>query len=315
MMLKSLHILRDQFAKLHVKHFSFTKFADPKKDFVFKKLFEKEDLLIDFINKHLPSKDRAPVTAIKFLPTIVTPPIEFKKSSIFDLLCTDSNGHKFIIEMQNAKQQDFYKRALYYTSKTYSNQLDRGGAYRDLKEVVFMAITNFVMFPNKKDYISTHCVMDTKTYENDFKDTTIVIIELPKYDESNGNDEWCDLLKNAENYVEIKSADPVIQKAYKLLEIANWNEKDFMAYEGIRKDELDFQSIQSKLIFDSKLEGKIEGKIEGEIKGKIEGEIEGKIKGEIEGKIKCAKRMKAGNVDDETIANFTGLTISEIKSL
>ncbi len=64
--------------------------------------------------------------------------------------------------MQNAKEKGFEKRTIYYAAKTYSNQMDKSSKYNDLKEVIFIAITDFVMFPEKQDYISTHSIRDDK---------------------------------------------------------------------------------------------------------------------------------------------------------
>lgn len=52
-----------------------TKFADPKFDFTFKKLFAREensDLLIDFINKLIPEKK---IINIEYLPPNIDPEI------------------------------------------------------------------------------------------------------------------------------------------------------------------------------------------------------------------------------------------------
>ena len=75
-----------------------------------------------------------------------------KKQSILDVFCIDENGSKYIIEMQNAKEREFEKGVV-------STNMDKGGKYSDLKQIIFVAITDFVLFPNKKDYFSTHSIM------------------------------------------------------------------------------------------------------------------------------------------------------------
>ena len=44
-----------------------------------------------------------------------------------------------------------------------------GGKYQDLKEVIFIAITDYVMLPNKPTWKSDHVTLDRKTYEQDLK--------------------------------------------------------------------------------------------------------------------------------------------------
>jgi hypothetical protein len=46
--------------------------------------------------------------------------------AIFDLLCTGVNGEQFIIEVQRSKQDNFKKRAIFYTSRLISEQAPRG---------------------------------------------------------------------------------------------------------------------------------------------------------------------------------------------
>lgn len=226
------------------------KFGDPKNDFVFKKLFGNEknkDLLIDFINNVLPDKH---VKEIEYIPTNLEPDIRIKKQSILDVLCTDENNSKYIIEMQNAKEKGFEKRAVYYASKTYATQMDKGGKYADLKEVIFIAITDFVMFPDKKGYISTHNIRDTKTNEHDLKDFSFAFLELPKFDKHDGIkgiDEWCDLFKNAKYRKSVDTDSPIMQKAYKTLEMSNWSEQDLLDYQAYEKILLDNQAREDQV--------------------------------------------------------------------
>ena len=266
------------------------KFADPKNDLVFKKLFgnkENKELLIDFINKVLPDKH---VQDIEYLPTNMEPEIRIKKQSILDVLCTDKNGSKYIIEMQNAKEKGFEKRAVYYASKTYSTQMDQGGKYADLKEVIFVAITDFIMFPDKKDFISTYSILDNKTYTKDLKDFSFAFIELPKFKKENidkGVDEWCDLFKNAKNRKTCDSTDPMIKKAYETLEISNWSNQDLLDYQAYEKIQLDNQAREDQL------------RDEGETKKAIE----------------IAKQMLADKEPIEKIQKYTGLSKEEINKL
>lgn len=87
------------------------KFADPKLDIVFKKLFGDSAILVDFINKTLPTKH---IKKVEYLSTNIEPEIRVKKQSVLDVLCTDENGSKYIVEMQSAKEKGFEKE--HYTT-------------------------------------------------------------------------------------------------------------------------------------------------------------------------------------------------------
>ena len=69
--------------------FMIDKYADPKKDIVFKKLFGDKDILANFISKVLPSKH---VKSVECAPTSLEPEVRSKKQSIVDALCTDESG-------------------------------------------------------------------------------------------------------------------------------------------------------------------------------------------------------------------------------
>jgi hypothetical protein len=53
--------------------------------------------------------------------------------------------------------------------------------YAKLKAVIFLAIANFTMFPEKEAFKSEHRLLDTKTYEHDLKDFYFVFLELEKF--------------------------------------------------------------------------------------------------------------------------------------
>ena len=55
------------------------------------------------------------------------------------------------------------------------------GKYEDLKEVIFLALTDFIMFPNKKTYKSAHVILDKESLENNLRDFSFTFFELPKF--------------------------------------------------------------------------------------------------------------------------------------
>ena len=129
------------------------KFLDPKNDIAFKKIFGTEknkDILIHFLNDMIKFKEKGHIINVTFLKTVQDPETAAKKTSIVDILCRDEKGHTYIVEMQVAKEKGFEKRAQYYASKAYISQSHIGGEYHDLKEVIFLAISDFIMFPHKK---------------------------------------------------------------------------------------------------------------------------------------------------------------------
>lgn len=253
-----------------------TKFLDPKNDVAFRRIFGSEknkDILIHFINDVLELKNGDKIKEVTFLPTIQEPEIACKKQSIVDILCKDENGVQIIIEMQVSPQEGFEKRAQYYAAKAYSRQLDKGkkeGArYIDLKAVIFIAITDNIIFKDKVSYKSDHIILDKESYTQDLKDFSFTFIELPKFKITdidlltNIVEKWCYFFKHADETSEadlrkIIGSDLVMERVYEELNQFNWTEEELLAYEQETKRIMDNRAAEEYLIKTSKAEGKAE---------------------------------------------------------
>ena len=109
------------------------------------------------------------------------PEIAAKKESIVDVLCVDQLGRQHIVEMQVAQTTGFIKRAKYYAAKAYTNQLNKGVDHEKLREVIFLAIADFTLFPKKKAYKSDHVILDKENHEHDLKDFSFTFLDLSKF--------------------------------------------------------------------------------------------------------------------------------------
>ncbi|MDE5067207.1 Rpn family recombination-promoting nuclease/putative transposase, partial [Wolbachia endosymbiont of Drosophila leontia] len=216
-----------------------SKFLDPKLDLTFKRIFGTEknkNILIHFLNDILGFTEINTIQEVEFLSTIMDPEIASDKQSIVDVLCRDSSGARYVIEMQLTRDKGFEKRAQLYAAKAYSRQADKSGKYIDLKKVFFIAISNCNLFPDKLDYISSHTIRDEKTNEHDLKDFQFVFIELPKFPKNKEEqlesivDRWLFFFKYADETTEedlrkIAEKAPIIKLAYDELDRFSWNEK------------------------------------------------------------------------------------------
>ena len=281
-----------------------TKFLDPKNDFAFKKIFGTEknkDILIHFLNDMLTFKDRALIQDVTFLKTIQDPETASKKTSIVDILCKDEKDNRYIVEMQVAKEKGFEKRAQYYASKAYISQVHVGGEYHNLKEVIFLAIAEFIMFPKKKDWKSEHVILDKNSYEHDLKDFSFTFLELPKFQKSihelsTISDKWMYFFKNAEKTSEkdlekLVGKDMIIERAYEELDRFHWNEEELLTYDQAEKYEGTYIASMAQK-YDEGLE-----------KGKRERELE------------IAKSLLLQGIDTDIIVSTTGLSKEEIEKL
>ncbi|WP_353284269.1 Rpn family recombination-promoting nuclease/putative transposase [Wolbachia endosymbiont (group A) of Lasioglossum fulvicorne] len=282
-----------------------SKFLDPKLDLTFKKIFGTEknkNILIHFLNDILGCTEVNTIQEVEFLSTIMDPEIASDKQSIVDVLCRDSSGNRYIIEMQLTRDKGFEKRAQLYAAKAYSRQADKSGKYVDLKKIFFIAISNCTLFPDKLDYISSHTIRDEKTNEHDLKDFQFIFIELPKFPKSREEqlesvvDRWLFFFKYADETTDeylrkIAKKSPIIKLAYDELDKFHWNEKDLVAYEERIMDLRKEEAILEYRLDPAKEEGRKEREIE------------------------VAKTMLVNSIDVNTIVKCTGLSMSEIKEL
>lgn len=290
-----------------------SKFLDPKNDIAFRKIFgseEHKDILIHFINDILELEGISQIEEVEFLSTIQNPDIAAKKQSIVDVLCRDISGTQIIVEMQVAPTKGFEKRAQYYASKAYSRQLNKGqeedGLYENLKEVIFIAIADYVVFPDKREFKSDHVILDKSTHEHDLQDFSFTFIELPKFKKTKIEeldtilDKWCYFFKYAaktseSDMAKIASSYKTIGDAYEVVNQYNWNEKQLIAYEQEKKRVWDNIAALNYQLDKAEAKGKSEGKAEE--------------------KIEIAKTMLSKSYSISDISSITGLSHDEIKQL
>ena len=292
-----------------------TKFLDPKNNFAFTQIFGTEknkDILIHFLNDVLRYKEDQLITEVTFLKTIQDPEIAAYRQSIVDVLCKNQNDEQFIVEMQISQHKGFEKRAQFYAAKAYSQQIlkededhKKMAVYAKLKGVIFLAIADFVMFPEKKGYKSEHRILDEKTYENDLEDFYFVFIELEKFnktiEESKTLEEkWCYFFKHADETTlaeieHLTGKDPIIKRAFEAIDQASWTEEELRTYERITKADLDNLAVELQKLEDAEAKGKAEGKAEE--------------------RIEIVKKMLSKNHSVTDISDLTGLSIQEIDKL
>ena len=298
----------------------FSKFLDPKNDIAFKRIFGSEknkDILIHFINDMITFKNKEPIKEVTFLKNSQDPEIVTKKTSIVDILCKDEKGNTYIVEMQVARNKGFEKRAQYYASKAYISQANVGGQYEDLQEIIFLAISDFTMFPNKIAYKSDHVILDKETYENDLKDFSFTFLELPKFTKtidqlSDMIDKWAYFFKHAaetsrETPELVAGQDHIIERAYEQLNHVFWSEEELCKYEQAEKSEKDYAASMAQK-FDEGIE-------KGEKRGLEKGKKIGIEEGARLTKLRMTEDLIKQGADFGLIRSVTGFSENEITAL
>ena len=305
-----------------------TKFLDPKNDFAFRQVFGQEknkDILIHFLNDVLDHTHVGQIVEVYFLERTCDPEIAAKKQSIVDIRCRDQGGREYIIEMQVAKQPGFEKRAQYYAAKAYARQLMPAEQYEQLKEVIFIAITDYIVFPEKAALKSDHLILDKKTQEHDLRDLYFTFIELPKFTKriselAPGLDYWCYYLKHAPetepaDYEWLVQHSPIIKRAYQALDQHYWSEAELNVYEDLLKAERDRKGIERQKLMDAEARGIEKGRKEGIEKGRKEGREEGVEQGTETRNVEIAKQLLQDGEPIEKIIRWTGLSQAQLNQL
>ena len=305
----------------------FSKYLDPKNDLAFKKIVGEEkhkNIPISFLNAALHLEKEDQILDLEFINTVQPPAIQCQKESIVDVLVKDQKGNRYIVEMQVSKTPGFEKRAQYYAAKTYSSSLNEGAPYRHLKEIVFLAITSYIVFPNKPDYKSEHVILDKKTYEQDLKDFSFTFVELPKFTKKEEElktieDQWYYFFKHAKESNQIIPAlasTAEICDAYDIVERFSWTEQELRSYDNNMMALMDarsrFEGAREEGLEEGLKKGLEEGLKKGLEEGLKKGLEEGLQKGREEERKKLIQSLLAQNFPLATISEMTGCTEKEL---
>lgn len=289
-----------------------SKFLNARNDLVFKRVFGSEknkDILIHFLNNIL---DRpSPIEEVTFLKTTQDPEIAPLRVSIIDVMCEDQDKNRFIIEMQIAHEKGFDRRALYYAARAYCSQRTKNKKFHDLKDVYFLAITDFAPFPKKKSWLSRIGLKDLETNEHDIEAIQLLFIQLPLFKKTkkdlnklNLREKWAYFFKYADETKEedletLIGDDRIIKRAYEELDRFGWTEKELNNYESVEMKKAADEAIK-------------EAAYE---KGQTKGRQEGLQEGRQEEKLEIAQALLKQGLQVDQISEATGLSVQEIKSL
>ena len=272
-------------------------------DFGFKRIFgtaPNKELLINFLNSLFDGAQV--VTDVKYLNTEHFGENASARKAIFDVYCEGENGEKFIVEMQNAYQEFFKDRSLFYSTFPIREQAKKSSDWDfNLSRVYTIALLNFDMKEEAFDRDKiTHTVKlcDIETNKVFYKKLDFIYVEIAKFKKSEDEletlyDKWLFMLKNLYKLENRPKAlrDKVFDRLFQEAEIAKFTPEELREYEDSLKAYRDIKnSIET---------AKREGRAEGEA-------IEKKA---------TIKRLLASGAPVEIIAIATELTHDNVKLL
>jgi predicted transposase/invertase (TIGR01784 family) len=281
------------------------RFADPKNDIAFKKIFGDEkhkEVLISFLNSVLDFKNNKIIVDVTLDNTYQLSTIKELKDTILDIKATNQNGEEFIVEMQKKDGGDFTKRSLYYTSKAYVNQIDVAERYLELKKVYYIALVDFNIFDNI-DFISRHLIINQETTKQDLKDIEFTFIELKKFN------------------LELKQCNTLVKKWIYFINNASFLDLIPSEFDDLKEFQTAFNTANTytwkkkELEYYDKVSLKKGDDLNALKKAKNDGVKEGIEQGKLKEKLEIAKNSISQGLDDKTISFITSLDIKTIQGL
>ncbi|RMF57318.1 MAG: Rpn family recombination-promoting nuclease/putative transposase [Bacteroidetes bacterium] len=273
------------------------RYINPKTDYAFKKIFgsaQSKDVLISFLDA-LIYEGNPTIEDLEIINPNLPPQLQGLKDTYLDVKARLNDGTIVIIEMQVLNVESFGKRVLYNAAKTYAFQLNAEEGYRMLKPIVALTITDFAMFSGFEKVISRFIFKEKETnLEYAESEMELIFVELPKFTKEIDEletltDKWIDFMKSAPSLGSVPANMDEIPAIHKAFEIANRT--------NLTREELEALERREMFIYDQ----------QGAIAlGQREARQEEK---------RAIARQLLPLLDDEAIAQATGLSPNEIRNL
>jgi len=279
----------------------------PKIDLVFRKLFgseENTDLLLSLINGVIDCQPRLTDLTIKNPYNLAT--YVGDKTSIMDIKAVDTEGDWYNIEIQIGEHGYYGKRALYYLSKMYVDQLEEGKGFATLHKTIGIHLIDFDYFHDAR--YRRHFVfkdMETHEYLDHLSYQQLYFVEMSKFrkdwqDAGTLLDRWITFLNKAQQWDDNNiplpfREDVTMMKAITQLEHISFNKREREIYEAELKARLDDQEELRT----------------AEAKGIVKGLQQGVEQASTD----IARKMLREGLPVDIIANVTGLSVDEVTQL
>lgn len=247
-------------------------FADPKTDFVFKRIFGSEarkPLLIALLNHLLELEGDRRILDVEHLSGDQHVDVAELRLSIVDVKCTDAGGRRFVVEMQVLEVEGFEKRVVYNASKAYVMQLRNAEEYPALCDVVGVTICNFNLWPDRDErgrfevpMLSRWRMQEQHSGAKGLSQVQYAFLELPKYAAGDAPeslvDKWAYFFREAKNLDVIPPAlsEGPFRDALEVARTASFSPEEWEAYERAKMAEQDARGALAV----ARQEGVVDGK-------------------------------------------------------
>lgn len=208
------------------------------------------------------------------------------KSIRIDLRCRDTLGRTFIVEMQNAPFENFFRRCVHYTSQVYNSLIKLGDSdYDNVEPVYLIALMcsplrepELISVPH--GMVSHYTFMDVDTK---YLAPNVINIIFARMNEARAlpgvggtmAEKLCYYLPRIgemEDYPSEEKNDD-IQKLFQACHIAGFSPEKRLKYEREMISIYDRKAIDKTIFNDGRKEGLAEGLAEGRANNRIENAV------------------------------------------
>ena len=285
----------------------------PKIDFAFKEIMENNEARKGFLAAVLKVNPKD-IKETQILNPYLRKMHEDDKLGILDVRVLLNNDTEIDTEIQLAEFAAWANRTLFYLSKMFADQIEKGQDYSLLKKCVSISILDFVLFKEEETefYSCFHIREDSRNFLYTDK-MEFHVIELPKLPERLKEDDslllWAKFI-NAERKEEfdmLAEKSPYINSAYQHLQVISQDKEKRLEYEAREKAVRD----HNQMMKEARERGMQEGMREGMREGIREGMQEGRREGRQEGIIEVAENFIKLGLGTAEISKGTGLSENE----
>ena len=273
----------------------------------FKRTFGTEPnkgLLIMLLKELIPEHD---IKDLTYVQQEHINPFPGKKDALIDVECVDTDGTRFIVEMQVARQRFFYERSLFYSTFGIQQQVEKSSSMDyGFPPVYFVGFMDFSLHEGSDRVLYRYSLREKETGEEMTGSLQFVFLELTNCrkaltPEATLLDNFCYALHNMEHLTdrpeELK--EEIFKRLFKTAEIATFTPEEWIKYENDMTTERDIQNYISY----------------AREKGLEEGMEKGMEKGREEGRDEAARNMWADEISIDLVSKYTGLSIEQVKEL
>ena len=275
-------------------------------DFGFKKAFGEEaskEHLISFLNTLLP--ERHQIEELQFCNNEYQGATALDRKAIFDLNCVSATGEYFIVELQKAKQNFFKDRSVFYATFPIQQQAQRGDWDFRLSAVYTIGILDFVFDDEdnaQRDEVIHRVQLKNQHHQVFYDKLTFIYLTLPNFRKTEDQldtlqDKWFFLFRHLHELDDIppRLREKVFLSLFEKASIARFEPEERQAYESSLKYYRDLKNVIDT--------------------ARDEGREEGKKKVRLDEKRQLAIKMIGRVMNDEDIAELTGLSMADIAEL